>query len=268
MAERPVYRPARQTGMDPTTRRLALIAGCMGAVLVALVGGYSLVRHDRAAGGIPVIAPPPGPMKVRPANPGGLQVLGAEPPPSTDANGAEVLAPGPEKADPQALAAELARARQAALPPPPPPRAATTALPPTAGTAPPPAPILPAPPSLSSASSSSASSPATASAAAPKPVSLAPPPVSPPVSTPPVGGRVTVQLGALDSEAHAHAEWQRLAARDPTLFGVRALVVMPVDHQGRTLWRIRTGGFASVADATSFCTHVHAIGGACNVATF
>ena len=259
MPEGPVYRPSRSAGMDPTTRRLATIAGGMGAALVVVVGGYTLIRggHGGGAGAIPVIAPPPGPLKVRPVNPGGLQVLGAEPPPSTDGTATETLAPGPEKADPAALALALARARAAATPPPAPTpvpasRTATTAVPPTAGTATPPAPVLPA------------TGVAPTAPAAMKPVSLpAPAPTGPATSS-----RITVQLGALDSEALAHQEWHRLAARGKALFDGRSLVVIPVQHDGRTLWRIRTGGFATTADANAFCVKARALGGACNVATF
>ena len=42
----PTYRiPRHHRGMDPGTRRLALIAGGLGATLLAAVGGWSVIGH-------------------------------------------------------------------------------------------------------------------------------------------------------------------------------------------------------------------------------
>jgi len=81
-------------------------------------------------------------------------------------------------------------------------------------------------------------------------------------------GHVQVQLAALDSEMGAHMEWARLTHRMPELLGDRDPVVMHAEVGSRSFWRLRTAGFASVADATRFCADVRAKGGNCTVASF
>lgn len=290
MANEPVYRPSvRPGGADPATRRLAIVAGAIGVVLFSVIGGWSLLAHHPA--GIPVIGPPPGPLKVRPANAGGLQVLGAEPPPAAD-GGTETLGPPPEQADPARLAAELARAHDAASPPPaasaPAPAATVkTAAPasapsanagatgrPAAGNEPEP------PPAANQAPTATPSGPAApAATGAPSEVAGAagrtlPLPAAPSVAPPAADagsaptGRIDVQLAALGSDAAARAEWHRLATRAPSLFGDRTPAISSVERAGHTWYRVRTGPFATVAAATEFCVRVHASGVACDVATF
>ncbi|MGC8469143.1 MAG: hypothetical protein ACP5NI_04470, partial [Acetobacteraceae bacterium] len=67
------YRAAYRRGPDPGTRRMAWMAGGFAAALLVVVGGYSLLDGG-GPGTVPTIAAPAGPVKVRPANPGGLQV--------------------------------------------------------------------------------------------------------------------------------------------------------------------------------------------------
>ena len=55
------------------------------------------------------------------------------------------------------------------------------------------------------------------------------------------------------SEDAAKSEWQRLSKRLPDLLGQRQPAFSKTEHDGRTLWRVRTGGFGDVAQATSFC---------------
>ena len=73
----PTYRiPRHHRGMDPGTRRLVFIAGGLGATLLAVVGGWSVVGHRSAT--VPVVQADNRPIRVKPDNPGGLQVAGAE----------------------------------------------------------------------------------------------------------------------------------------------------------------------------------------------
>jgi hypothetical protein len=44
--------------------------------------------------------------------------------------------------------------------------------------------------------------------------------------------------------------------------------ISKVDHDGETLWRVRTGGFGDVAQATAFCERVRSKGAGCAVAAF
>ena len=230
--EQPVYRPSRG-GMDPTTKRLAVMAGAIGVVLLALVGGWSLAgRHE---GGVPVIEPPAGPERVKPADPGGMQLMGAEPPPANNDAGGTALAPAPEKPDRQALQAELDRATKDA--------AANEAAAPAE-----PTPTRP----LSPAASPPAASPPTTGTKAPASLSR----------------HVEVQLAAMDTEAAARAEWSRLAAKDPALFAARRPVIVAANHDGKTFYRLRTGDFDTVASATDFCQRSRAAGAACTIAAF
>lgn len=98
-------------------------------------------------------------------------------------------------------------------------------------------------------------------AAAPPPAELPAQPIrQAPVSTP------LVQLAAVDSEGAAQSEWQRLAKRMPDLLGDHRPVVERADRDGRAVWRVRTGGFTDIAEATAFCARVRAKGAACSLA--
>ncbi|HEX4259806.1 MAG TPA: SPOR domain-containing protein [Acetobacteraceae bacterium] len=83
----------------------------------------------------------------------------------------------------------------------------------------------------------------------------------------PAGNR-QVQLSAMASEAEADAEWQRLVSHMPGLLRGRTPMVQRADVAGRTVWRLRTGGFASIAEATRFCQQVRAQGAGCSIASF
>jgi len=116
----PSYRPSAaraRDSMDPATRRLAIFAAVIGAGLLGLVGAWSFTGHRH--GGVPVIEAPAGPVKVKPANPGGLQVAGAgESILTGEGDGKETVAPGPEAPEPLALKAEEEAAADAAAPAP------------------------------------------------------------------------------------------------------------------------------------------------------
>lgn len=76
-------------------------------------------------------------------------------------------------------------------------------------------------------------------------------------------GRIQVQFAAAPTEDAAQAEWQRLQERMPVLLSGRQPVIARVDRNGRTFWRVRTDGFADVAQAAAFCQKVQAAGNAC-----
>lgn len=234
--------------MDSGTRRLALIAGGLGGALVLLVGGWSLLGHRSA--GVPVIEADSGPLRVKPANPGGMTVAGTNDEILSDGADGKVgkLAPGSETPAPQNIKPPVVASA--------PPAASPASTPP----APPPAPPAAAP----------------LNAIAPD----AKPPVSAPESVParavtadhgahpPTAKGAIVQLAALPSEDAARSEWERLEHKMPDLLGKRQPALSKFDRDGKTYWRLRTGGFSDVAQATAFCEQVRAKGNGCSIAAF
>jgi hypothetical protein len=215
--------------MDPATRRLAIVAVSLGAALIVVVGGWTLLGHRSTA--VPVIQADSGPVRVKPENPGGMQVAGANEDILSGAGGANAgkLAPPPETPAPQDLRTPPAPAPLAAAPAPVP--AAVAAKP-----------------------------------AAEKPVAVAGD--KKPAVQPAAGRSTLVQLAAVRSEEAAKVEWQRLSHRMPDLFGQHRPAFSKVDRDGTTLWRVRTGGFDDTAQASAFCEKVRAKGSGCSVAEF
>jgi sporulation related protein len=269
--------------MDPATRHLAFIAGGLGLLLAVLIGGWLLGGHH--SGAIPVIEPVAGPVRVKPVDPGGMQAMGAQAPPMVSGTGTETLAPRPESARPDALQAEVDAARRAG---------SAEQKPPAAASAPPitAAPGTPTPgtPGVGSPGAGAPSSgapapgaPSTSAGETPQPAPL-PVPHSPgaaksspllrteaePGGDGPVrqNGPLAVQLAALNSHEAAQLEWSRLCRGHPALFSGRKPDVEQVDREGRTIYRLRTRGFASMTDANAFCEQARAQRVACTVAAF
>lgn len=230
------FRVPRATGMDPATKRLALIAAGLGGTLLVVLGAWSTLSGHHAS--VPVIAAPDAPLRVKPDNPGGLKVgndsiLSGR---LSDAEG-DKLAPNPETPDPQGLKAPMA------------------------------APAEPAPPV-----SAPAPTPAPAKTAAPV---AAPPAPAPHVESKPAPAPhqaatrgVQVQLAALSTRQAAEAQWHTLVRRDARLLAGHTPSFNEATANGRTWWRVRTGGFADETQARAFCDKVHAAGAACSVAKF
>jgi cell division septation protein DedD len=80
---------------------------------------------------------------------------------------------------------------------------------------------------------------------------------------PAVAGGPQVQFGALASRTEARAEWARLKDKMPALLRGHEPMISRVSHDGKTLFRLRTGGFATHAAARRFCAKVAAKGGSC-----
>jgi hypothetical protein len=244
-------------GMDANTRRLALIAGGIGGVLLAVMGGWTLMGHRHT--GIPVIQADSRPVRERPVNKGGLAVEGAdETILSGESEGKAVVAPAPEA---PALAALKAT-----------PAASVTAI---SSADPAPvlrvAPLIEAPHEQLLNASRPASTPKSAPAPlvvapAPAPVAASSKPLAPKSVAPVLAGRVQVQIAAVGSEEAAHSEWQRLAAKYPDLLGGRQSSVSRTEHDGKVFWRVRVSGFADSSGAAAFCAQMHSKGGNCAVA--
>lgn len=111
--DEPVFRRRKESaglsallGSDAMTRKLVYGAAGLGAVLVLGVGGWSL--FGARSHGIPVIGPPPGAVRDRPADPGGMQIMADGTDLDVTGHGEAHLAPAPEQPRPEALAARQA----------------------------------------------------------------------------------------------------------------------------------------------------------------
>jgi len=232
LAFEPVERSYRG-GRRGTVAALILIPVFLGAAGWAAWHylGDLLVVED--AYDIPLIRANPGPVKVRPENPGGMQVpdqdklvydrmRGDEKPPEV-----ERLLAWPEPPLPPPTATPPAPAEKAATAPlslTPPPKAA---------------------PAVSSAGEVLAAKPAPA-----------PPPPSPKAAAPPAaGGDLQVQLAAVRSPEQARGEWERLRRKNGDLLGKLRLFITKADlGPGKGVYfRLRVGPLASEAQAKALC---------------
>ena len=86
-----------------------------------------------------------------------------------------------------------------------------------------------------------------------------------PAVAPPHPKTVTVQLSEAKSEAQAQILWEKLAKKQPELFGQHRALFQKVNDRGTAPWRLRTGGFTDSTQAKAFCDKVKAKGGQCTV---
>ncbi len=76
-------------------------------------------------------------------------------------------------------------------------------------------------------------------------------------------GKAMVQLAAVPTKRGAEAEWARLRKQMPDELRGRRPTIARSEHEKRTYWRVRTGGFADVSQAVAFCERVRAAGHDC-----
>lgn len=239
---------------DRSGLRMAVFGAAIIGLGAALAGGYWLLNKGGRPGEIPVIEAESGPMRVRPENPGGMQVEGQDDV-ILSGRGAlsstqrERLAPMPEM--PVPLEPPVNAVPQAAQP---------QQAPATQATEPPPEaqPQQPEPPRQTALPAQQAAAPAQETAPEE-------PAVPPAVEPPRAAGRSMVQFGAMTTEEAARNDWQRLQREMPDLLGGRQAIITRIERDGRALWRLRTGGFADVDAAKAFCERVRAAGGNCLV---
>ena len=274
--------PRHRPGMDPNTRRLAIIAGGIGAALLVMVGAWSLTG-GRSGGGVPVVEADSRPLRVKPdsaqqgpeidspATPTDKQALA----PTPEAPKPEALRAAGEKAAAEKLAAEKAAEEKIAAEKAAAEKAAAErqiAAAPRPATPPAAAPVAPAPvqPVVSAPAARPPSQPAVLTAPALQAVAPPPPPARAPVAAPApaASGGTQVQLAAVTSEQAALSEWSRLEKRMPDVLGGRRPAVVKTQRDGKTFYRLRTGGFSDTGQASSFCERVRAKGGVCSVASF
>jgi len=230
----PSYRLARESagsGAGYLGRMLLIGGGLLAVLLVVMVGWWGVSRVS--GGGVPVIEADPRPYRVRPDNPGGMQVQNQNELIFDRNPRAAQQAQSNARLAPEAEAPRLEALRQQVHPPPAAPR-----------------------PQQAAAPAQQAAPAAQAPAAQQQQQQQA---------APAANGRAMVQLGALSSEQAARGEYDRLARRMPDAFQGRRPTIAPTERDGQTLYRLRTGGFADRAAAATFCEQVRTQGGACTV---
>jgi hypothetical protein len=247
----------------PRSRLGAAVMATVSLAVLAMVVVWAYRLGVRDAAEVPVIRAVEGPMRVRPEEPGGAQfehqgravydALGGASQPAPEL----ATAPPPERLAPEDLSVD-----ERTAPPPPPPveaavevdqlvaavlgeEAAAAPQAPTAASG-----VMPTP------------RPGAAAARAAAPASAAVP--AAPVEVTALGG-AEIQLGAYLSEADALRMWRVILERNGDLLGGREPVVAPLQGETRTLYRLRAGPFASIAEAREFCAALQARGEDCLV---
>ena len=271
MSEAPVpsYRVRSAANEGSSTRMFMMASGLAAVVGVGALVGWGITRLTTHRP-IPVIEPDSRPLKIRPDDRGGLRVPNQDEIIFERRGTVSSFEPSGRLA-PAAEAPNLDALRAATAPPPAPPQVAASAPPepappaaaPLQAEAPAVTPAQPAPQAAPAAPPQRVAPPVPAAPAGPAPVPAAPAPAPAPRVV--AGGSAVVQLGALDSQAGALAEWERLSRRAPGLLDGRTPQVIRFDRPDKpTMWRLRTGGFSAEA-ARDFCAEVRAKGGACAV---
>lgn len=242
-------------------RRFGLWVVILGGLLLLVVGLiYALLakpEDDRqvyaaADGEVPLIRAPDRAFKMRPANPGGLDLEGGNQSAFEAAGG---LDPGGDL-NFDALPEEPIDRAELAGPP--------AAPPPPAVAAEPAAPAAP-----------------VAKPAVAKPV-VAKPPVAKPAVAPPKpdvktapknetkepvaddGGSYALQLGAFSTQAKANEAWKNFSGRYSYLADLDKLVIV-LERDGTKLYRLRATGIASRAQADNLCARLKVAGDQCTV---
>ncbi len=260
-------------------RALIISGGIIVATVAVLwfvvewIGGGRGTDTIAATDEVPLIQAPDGPYKVRPENPGGLDVDAD----SLTHSVAEGQDPGGELAIdviPEEPVPVIAAPPVRSAPVPEPGTAVATNVPPPVQKAPAekalpkvavPAPVenaapKPTPKPVEKAPVKEVPKPT------PKPAPKAETPKPAPAKVEPApakpAGSVSVQLGAFNSTASADQVWGKLAGRVGALGGLRKSV-QPVESGGKTLYRLRAGGIASEVQASSVCAAVQAAGEQC-----
>ena len=280
---------AEERDASTSVSRRGLIGGIIVflALLAAIVGGlYAITARQREGGSraevagvaadVPLIAADPGPYKVRPTDPGGMQVDGAGDTMYAAGAGANVggeLDPGALPEDPMARPGSAGP--QDLLPPA--AGASEVAAIPPAGAPPR---TLPKPPVVAANPGSAAPAireatrppldearPPVEQSAAAAPIKRLPKPPAPVPGVVPVksSGSAALQLGAFSSSAKADAAWKDYSARFGYLAGL-GKSVGKIERDGATLYRLRATGVTDRATAADLCARLKVAGEACLVA--
>lgn len=231
----PWLEPVDEEPVDDGISAGRLIAGLVVALVVLglVVGGIYWLKQRATGGGdgLPTeIAAAPGPYKVRPSEPGGMQPKGQGDSSYATSEGADVNGQIDLSATP-----ETPIAKQPAAPAPAP---------------------VPAP-----APAQTASAPVATPAAAPVAAPAVPAARAPTATAAAAAGGGNVQLGAFSSQAKAESAWKSLSAR-VTALAPLAHSVTPSEANGKTVYRLRA---AAGGQASAVCAKLKVAGETCLV---
>lgn len=228
---------------------LAAVAAVGLVMLLSRQDGGSTAGYMNAEQA-PLIEAEPGPFKVKPLDPQGMEVAGE----------GDVIYEAGEGIDQGSVIDETARPEEPigrprdilpeGIP-------ETTPEPPRIVLPPPPAPTATRP---ATTAAPAANLPQTTPVSPAKPLAVAPPRPKPeapkpePAAAPKKAG--TVQLGAFSSAEKADAAWAQLSGKH----GLSGKKIIAVEQGGKTLYRLR----AASADTAATCTKLKAAGDACS----
>jgi hypothetical protein len=246
----PWLEPVDEEPAEESVSTGRLIVGLIVALIALgfVVGGvYWLKQRAGGPGTAPgepgLIAAQTGPIKVKPTEPGGMEVKGQGDSSYAASEGADPSAKIDLSAVPEAPVAKGAPAPAAPAPAPAAPVAAK------------PAPVVAKPTPVAPKPEQVAAKPAPAKpeAAAPKPEQTA--------SAPAAHGAGQIQLGAFANEALANSAWKSLSGRFSVL-GSLSQSVEKAEVNGKTVYRLRA---AAGAQASDVCAKLKVAGEACLV---
>jgi hypothetical protein len=250
----PWLEPVEEERVDEGVSATRLISGLVVA-LVALglvVGGVYWLKQRAGGPGTSatdptLIAAQPGPYKVKPTEPGGMDVKGQGDSSYAASEGADPNAKIDLSAVPEA---PIAKGKPAPAAAPAAPAPAPTKAVEVAKATPAPAPVAVKPVPAKPA-------PVVAKAETPKPKAE---PAKTETASAPSGPGGSIQLGAFSSEAKANEAWKSLSGRFGYL-GALNKAVSQVSSNGKTVYRLRASG----AGASSVCSKLKVAGESCLV---
>ncbi|HEX5181676.1 MAG TPA: SPOR domain-containing protein [Allosphingosinicella sp.] len=231
-----------EDGRDGPSVLKLIVAVLVGLISIGLiVGGLFWLGNRHNGGGgeanVETIKAPPGAYKVKPQNPGGMNVQGEGDTSFAASAGAEPKGRIDASKMPETPVTKGAPAA--------PPRAQARTAPP----APAARPAAPAPARVAQAAKPQP---------APRPAPARPTPKPAPAPAASGQGGGSIQLGAFSSQASAERAWKAMSGRFSYLAPLSHNVI-PVSSGGRTLYRLRAGG----AGASDVCRRLKVAGETC-----
>lgn len=253
---------------EPRRPRKPWIKGAIAAVVLIIFGAgtwyaYSIGMRAGSEGAAPLIRADQRPSKVKPDDPGGMNVPHQDKTifdrvkPTDDSKKVEQLLPPPEepvarpkKQPPQQAAAPTPPPSTAPAPTPMPAPAPEAKAPAADAKAPPPEPAPPtaaqlaAPPPLTT-------TPTPAPQAAPKPAETPPAQAA---AAPAKNGAYKVQIASVPSQEQAEKEWAKAKAANSDLLGALTLSIQRADLGAKGIYyRVQAGPLTDDAAAKTLC---------------